>query len=634
MERDKYIQWTVEAGHISHTPLGYRVDLSRDRTFTDLIFSRSTFSDTGEFEYDPTGTGVWETWPRTGIDSPSLSTPVRFNYSHGHSVGFAMVQDNTLYSVRPDGGGIEASLPLETYSNPSISVDSENGDFWLHDSGRDTILVVSQSLVPIRSLITSPLCVGIVRDGIRDLFWEIHGDEMLIRSSGGKTLGTHSLPETVESVSGHHVCRHTGDLLLLCETAAGNLFLHTKRRTGVYFSNTEAYSSISYKGPSSVYLSKTSGLIYEYSETSGIDSFLDLSSKGITPNIIRTHGDADFFVLDRTVPEILKLSHPSGDIAWRISIPTSIDMDSYYFDVHFQASSLSLPLHFWSRGTAGTICDFPLEPSLTGVIYTEETPVSGCLRSFKRPAHIWTKISTATESTDNFTVNLSSSSSVSSQSSSSSSVSSISSSSSSSSSVSSTSSSTESSSSVSSTSLSSTSSSLAWFNHITISPSMVTGSGNLGPGYEEFNLFDNIIPTCNYPLWENQYEIWMVDTWTSTSINEWVQVDFGLGNEKTINHYWMHCFGMGVSPGDSNTCSNRDHTPSGWTFEGSNNGTSWDVLDTQVSQAWPFDQGDPVNDRVYENIGNVTAYRYYKFHFTEKTGGSLYLGISEIDLSE
>ncbi|HEY3393372.1 MAG TPA: CotH kinase family protein [Lacipirellulaceae bacterium] len=63
----------------------------------------------------------------------------------------------------------------------------------------------------------------------------------------------------------------------------------------------------------------------------------------------------------------------------------------------------------------------------------------------------------------------------------------------------------------------------------------------------------------------------------------------------------------------ANDFSNRD--PYSWTLSGSNNGTTWTVIDTRSAQ----DFVDRFETRLYE-FGNNTAYEYYKFDFKTEYG--------------
>lgn len=104
--------------------------------------------------------------------------------------------------------------------------------------------------------------------------------------------------------------------------------------------------------------------------------------------------------------------------------------------------------------------------------------------------------------------------------------------------------------------------------------------------------FDNIIDVNH--RWASSWPF-------SSSTPEWLKQDFGVGNEKTIVKYTLN--NGGVANG----------VIKDWTFEGSNNDTNWDILDTQTGQ-------NPVNYTVY-TFSNSTAYRYYRIVVTTINSG-------------
>ena len=104
--------------------------------------------------------------------------------------------------------------------------------------------------------------------------------------------------------------------------------------------------------------------------------------------------------------------------------------------------------------------------------------------------------------------------------------------------------------------------------------------------------FDNIIDVTH--RWASSWPF-------SQSIPEWLKQDFGAGNEKKIAKYTLN--NGGVSNG----------VIKDWTFEGSNDDTNWDVLDTRTGQ-------NPVNYTAY-TFSNSTAYRYYRIVVTAINSG-------------
>ncbi len=83
----------------------------------------------------------------------------------------------------------------------------------------------------------------------------------------------------------------------------------------------------------------------------------------------------------------------------------------------------------------------------------------------------------------------------------------------------------------------------------------------------------------------------------------WLQYDFGTGNEQVIERY-------SVSSADVAT---RD--PKDWTFLGSQDGSTWTTLDSQSGQTF----ANRMQMNTY-NIGNTTAYRYYRLSISANNG--------------
>lgn len=97
-----------------------------------------------------------------------------------------------------------------------------------------------------------------------------------------------------------------------------------------------------------------------------------------------------------------------------------------------------------------------------------------------------------------------------------------------------------------------------------------------------------------------------------------ISYDFGSGVTKVITHYSI----QGIA---TDTPTDANLGPKTWTFEGSNNGSSWTTLNTQTNvAAWAVGE-----KRTYATT-NTTAYRYYRINVSLNQGGS-FLGINEIE---
>lgn len=98
-----------------------------------------------------------------------------------------------------------------------------------------------------------------------------------------------------------------------------------------------------------------------------------------------------------------------------------------------------------------------------------------------------------------------------------------------------------------------------------------------------------------------------------------LQYDFGSGNSKTITYYSI----VGVPLGDPVVA----RAPKTWTFEGSNDGSSWTTLDTRTSvAAWTSQE-----KRTY-SVSNTTAYQYYRLNVSLNQGDATFLSVAEMEL--
>ena len=97
--------------------------------------------------------------------------------------------------------------------------------------------------------------------------------------------------------------------------------------------------------------------------------------------------------------------------------------------------------------------------------------------------------------------------------------------------------------------------------------------------------------------------------WTLTA-------DFGAGTPQTLTWYKI-------------TAGSANQEPAAFTFRGSNDGTTWDVLDTRSAITYPNQ-----TTRTF-TFANTTAYRYYRLNVTATVGGtSGYLSLAELEMGD
>jgi hypothetical protein len=141
----------------------------------------------------------------------------------------------------------------------------------------------------------------------------------------------------------------------------------------------------------------------------------------------------------------------------------------------------------------------------------------------------------------------------------------------------------------------------------TPAPYVVTSSSAYN-GYHAWNVFDKL---------DDNGHAYNILTFGSAT-NQWVVLDFGMGNEKAIAKYDVYTY-----------TSNR--APKNWTFEGSNTGAfagEQVILDTQTNQtSW-----STFGKNTY-TINNTTKYRYYRIFISSGNDGS-WLELAELKMYE
>lgn len=105
---------------------------------------------------------------------------------------------------------------------------------------------------------------------------------------------------------------------------------------------------------------------------------------------------------------------------------------------------------------------------------------------------------------------------------------------------------------------------------------------------------------------------------SSGSVTGTLAYDFGSGVTKIITSYAL--------TGPNSTDNDANRYPLTWTFEGSNNNSTWTTIDTQTSApTWGLSER-----RVYAT-SNTTAYRYYRVNVSVNQGGTP-LAINQLEL--
>lgn len=136
------------------------------------------------------------------------------------------------------------------------------------------------------------------------------------------------------------------------------------------------------------------------------------------------------------------------------------------------------------------------------------------------------------------------------------------------------------------------------------SPYIVTRSSVFSGDYEAWKAFDH---TIGYSGWFTQ---------NTFSTSEWLKIDMGAGNGKSISSYTI--------TGDPEQSFNART----WKLQGSNDDSEWTDLDTQTNYTG-LDDG-LMNTFNLPSPSNT--YRYFMLYITAKSSSVSYLAIAELEL--
>jgi len=99
--------------------------------------------------------------------------------------------------------------------------------------------------------------------------------------------------------------------------------------------------------------------------------------------------------------------------------------------------------------------------------------------------------------------------------------------------------------------------------------------------------------------------------WIGTGIGtDWLSLDFGSGILKRITAYTLSVQFQGL---------NLTRWPKDWTFEGSNNGSSWTTVDTRTSQTGWYSVNSVGEHRTFA-VATPGSYRYYRINISANNG--------------
>jgi hypothetical protein len=101
------------------------------------------------------------------------------------------------------------------------------------------------------------------------------------------------------------------------------------------------------------------------------------------------------------------------------------------------------------------------------------------------------------------------------------------------------------------------------------------------------------------------------------SAPQYLQWDMGAGQSAVVTRYGLTPY-VPFGP---------NYAPTGWTFQGSNDASSWTTLDTESGQTLSATQ--------YYSISNSTAYRYYRLNISEVgSGGAYFVALADLSMQD
>ncbi len=145
------------------------------------------------------------------------------------------------------------------------------------------------------------------------------------------------------------------------------------------------------------------------------------------------------------------------------------------------------------------------------------------------------------------------------------------------------------------------------------SPYVTSSSSEFSSGNGAYKCFDGAF-NSNATSW--------IGTGSGT---DWIKIDLGTGVANTIVAY-------------SFSCTDVNRAPKSWTFEGSNDNSSWTTLDTRTNiTGWLPGTYSAVSGSIFEirtfPLSSESAgYRYFRVNITANNGDATYTQITEIYL--
>ncbi|MNV36219.1 hypothetical protein D3C71_1276880 [compost metagenome] len=150
-------------------------------------------------------------------------------------------------------------------------------------------------------------------------------------------------------------------------------------------------------------------------------------------------------------------------------------------------------------------------------------------------------------------------------------------------------------------------------------------NGNIIPTMTSNNTPNGVASASSEYGGTNNYYAWKAFDKDNTGLSKWLSVNGTTTGWLSFTHFSpkkITCYTLGKGAG------NAGSEPNSWTFEGSNDGNVWTVLDTQIGQINWID-----SEKRRYLINNKTEYLKYRINVTKNNGGT-YVQIGELEMFE
>ncbi len=148
-------------------------------------------------------------------------------------------------------------------------------------------------------------------------------------------------------------------------------------------------------------------------------------------------------------------------------------------------------------------------------------------------------------------------------------------------------------------------------------------NGDLTTSYENITMMDTTASDGGWAYAD------IVNAGAGPTDSGWIGLDLNslTSAQKKITQYEISSLVVNEQMAQGTPLANGGSDPKDWTFEGSNDGTNWTVLDTQTNQS--FSDASMNGELKQYNFTNTTEYRYYRLNVSANHG-AVRFGVQEL----